>query len=226
VPRNPLTPPRAASPTHTAQVRFTDVTDTWYKRVSGPIRVNYYDSALVRTLLNKTVWVAWRFYLPLAVLNIPHAVFWPLFAISELASGYWLAWNFEVSHLAPHADFPRTEAVAASDAPFAVAAAVGLAEAAKAAGKKAPAGSATAAAAVAAAAGAPAPAAPGAPAQLIIPRSWAVVQAESSVDYGHGSAWVAFWCGALNYQIEHHLFPGISQYLYPGIAPIVKKTCE
>ena len=24
----------------------------------------------------------------------------------------------------------------------------------------------------------------------------------------------------------HHLFPGVSQYHYPAIAPIVRKTCE
>lgn len=27
-------------------------------------------------------------------------------------------------------------------------------------------------------------------------------------------------------QVEHHLFPGISQYYYPEIAPIVKQTCK
>lgn len=31
--------------------------------------------------------------------------------------------------------------------------------------------------------------------------------------------------GALNYQIEHHLFPGVSQYHYPQIAPIIKEVC-
>lgn len=29
-----------------------------------------------------------------------------------------------------------------------------------------------------------------------------------------------------NLQIEHHLFPGISQYYYPAIAPLVVQTCK
>ena len=32
--------------------------------------------------------------------------------------------------------------------------------------------------------------------------------------------------GALNHQTTHHLFPGISQYYYPQITPIIKKTCQ
>jgi len=27
-------------------------------------------------------------------------------------------------------------------------------------------------------------------------------------------------------QIEHHLFPGVSQYYYPAIAPIVMQACR
>lgn len=32
--------------------------------------------------------------------------------------------------------------------------------------------------------------------------------------------------GSINYQIEHHLFPGVSHIHLPHIAPIVKATCE
>eukprot|EP00438_Fugacium_kawagutii_P000132 Skav218746 [mRNA] locus=scaffold1346:1014915:1015115:+ [translate_table: standard] len=32
--------------------------------------------------------------------------------------------------------------------------------------------------------------------------------------------------GGINYQIEHHLFPGISHVHYPQISPIVQKTCD
>lgn len=32
--------------------------------------------------------------------------------------------------------------------------------------------------------------------------------------------------GSINYQIEHHLFPNMSNVHYPTIAPIVKKFCE
>lgn len=34
------------------------------------------------------------------------------------------------------------------------------------------------------------------------------------------------FCGGTDYQIEHHLFPGISHPHYPRMAPIVKKWCE
>jgi hypothetical protein len=219
------------------KVRFTDVVETWIKQESGPIRVNFYDSGLVRIIAVKALWAAWRIYWPLAVLRIPHSVFWPLFFATELASGWWLAWNFEVSHLAPDADFPAimtAEPGAASASAAAAAAAVKFA-AAKAARKAGVAGATPPGApdceavkSLATAKAAGDLAAPGArdAVQRVIPASWAVVQAESSVDYGHGSAWTAWWCGALNYQIEHHLFPGISQYHYPDIAPIVKKTCE
>jgi hypothetical protein len=33
----------------------------------------------------------------------------------------------------------------------------------------------------------------------------------TGVDYSHGSAWTTFFAGALNYQVAHHLFPGVSQ---------------
>jgi linoleoyl-CoA desaturase len=37
--------------------------------------------------------------------------------------------------------------------------------------------------------------------------------------------WTRFF-GAINYQIEHHLFPNVSNIHYPTIAPIVKKFCD
>ncbi|KAJ3207619.1 hypothetical protein HK099_000238, partial [Clydaea vesicula] len=55
---------------------------------------------------------------------------------------------------------------------------------------------------------------------------WAKVQVRTSIDYAHGNALGTFLCGALNYQIEHHLFPSISQYHYPAIAPIVMEVCK
>lgn len=40
---------------------------------------------------------------------------------------------------------------------------------------------------------------------------WAVSQVKSSVDYSHGNWLTTFLCGALNYQVTHHLFPTVSQ---------------
>lgn len=36
-------------------------------------------------------------------------------------------------------------------------------------------------------------------------------QVKSCVDYAHDSWAVTFLSGALNYQVTHHLFPGVSQ---------------
>ena len=32
--------------------------------------------------------------------------------------------------------------------------------------------------------------------------------------------------GALNHQTAHHLFPGVSQFYYPQITPIVRQACK
>jgi fatty acid desaturase len=32
--------------------------------------------------------------------------------------------------------------------------------------------------------------------------------------------------GSINHQIEHHLFPGMSNYHYPTIRPIVQQYCQ
>jgi len=55
---------------------------------------------------------------------------------------------------------------------------------------------------------------------------WAAAQAETTQDYGHGSWPVFLLTGGLNYQVVHHLLPGISQLHYMNIQPIVKTTCE
>jgi fatty acid desaturase len=55
---------------------------------------------------------------------------------------------------------------------------------------------------------------------------WAVSQIKSSVDYAHNNPVTTFLCGALNYQVTHHLFPTVSQYHYPAIAPIIQDVCR
>ncbi|KAK9809846.1 hypothetical protein WJX72_000310 [[Myrmecia] bisecta] len=59
-----------------------------------------------------------------------------------------------------------------------------------------------------------------------VPQGWAAAQAATTADFAHGS-W--FWTqvsGGLNYQVVHHLFPGICHLHYPTIAPIVLDTCK
>ncbi len=55
---------------------------------------------------------------------------------------------------------------------------------------------------------------------------WANRQVMSTINWKSAShAWNII-SGGLNHQIEHHLFPAMSHYLYPRVAPIVKATCH
>jgi linoleoyl-CoA desaturase len=59
-----------------------------------------------------------------------------------------------------------------------------------------------------------------------IDRSWAEHQIQCTVNFCHGNRVVTWLLGGLNYQIEHHLFPGICHCNYPALSRIVKPTCE
>ena len=37
---------------------------------------------------------------------------------------------------------------------------------------------------------------------------------------------LTWFCGGLNYQVEHHLFPSICHIHYPRISKIVEKTAD
>ncbi len=56
--------------------------------------------------------------------------------------------------------------------------------------------------------------------------NWAVHQLETTVDFAPNNALLTWYIGGLNYQVEHHLFPGICHVHYPAIAPIVEATCK
>jgi len=55
---------------------------------------------------------------------------------------------------------------------------------------------------------------------------WSHKQVLGSSNWSSGGKLTNFLSGGLNHQIEHHLFPSISYYLYPEIAPIVRQTCK
>lgn len=55
---------------------------------------------------------------------------------------------------------------------------------------------------------------------------WAVQQVQGTANWSAGSHLANFISGGLNHQVEHHLFPTMSIYLYPTIAPVVRQTCE
>jgi len=57
-------------------------------------------------------------------------------------------------------------------------------------------------------------------------RDWAVLQVLTSSNFAIHSPFWAWLSGGLNFQIEHHLFPGINHTHLRRIAPIVQKTCE
>lgn len=72
--------------------------------------------------------------------------------------------------------------------------------------------------------GAGASAAATAASAAVAPVDWYKLQVETSCSYG---GWLAMlFTGGLNFQIEHHLFPRLSSWHYPKIAPIVRRICD
>ncbi|HEU5053070.1 MAG TPA: acyl-CoA desaturase [Hanamia sp.] len=59
-----------------------------------------------------------------------------------------------------------------------------------------------------------------------IMNSWAVHQLYTTADFGRGNKLLSFFCGGLNFQVEHHLFPRICHVHYKPISDIVKETAE
>jgi linoleoyl-CoA desaturase len=55
---------------------------------------------------------------------------------------------------------------------------------------------------------------------------WAALQLATTVNFGRTNAWLTWFSGGLNYQIEHHLFPKVSHTHYPEISAILKNTAE
>lgn len=56
-------------------------------------------------------------------------------------------------------------------------------------------------------------------------REWAVYQVESAVDFARSNRFVTWFLGGLNFQIEHHLFPGVCHLHYPALSAIVEPVC-
>lgn len=59
-----------------------------------------------------------------------------------------------------------------------------------------------------------------------VQNNWAIHQLHTTANFANGSRFFSWFVGALNYQIEHHLFPNICHVHYREIAPIVKQTAE
>jgi len=59
-----------------------------------------------------------------------------------------------------------------------------------------------------------------------IEEAWAIHQMQTTANFSTNSRFAEFFCGGLNRQIEHHLFPKICHIHYPAIAKIVKATAR
>jgi len=151
--------------------RVQDVTDTILDGTNGAIRVNQQSSYdLFMQFVTKSVWFTYRVVIPLLVFKVSLTNFLICFFIAEFMTGYYLAFNFQVSHVSPQAVWPDI--------------------------------------------------------QHPLSDEWAINQMHTSIDYSHDNFLATFLCGALNYQSIHHLFPSVSQYHYPAIAPLVKNVCK
>jgi linoleoyl-CoA desaturase len=59
-----------------------------------------------------------------------------------------------------------------------------------------------------------------------IEESWAIHQMQTTANFSTKSPIAKFFCGGLNFQIEHHLFPQICHVHYPVISKIVQETAQ
>jgi cytochrome b involved in lipid metabolism len=143
--------------------RLQDIFETFIALTNGPIRVNPHPiTSWVHLIVAKSFWAFYRIYIPLTVLQVPSSTFWGAFLLAEFVTGWYLAFNFQVSHVSTECDYPNGDEAATT-----------------------------------------------------IEDEWAVSQVKSCVDYAHDSPFMTFMAGALNYQVTHHLFPGVSQVCDP-----------
>lgn len=59
-----------------------------------------------------------------------------------------------------------------------------------------------------------------------IENAWMIHQLETTSNFAHDNDLLCWYIGGLNYQIEHHLFPGICSIHYPEISSIVRQKTE
>jgi linoleoyl-CoA desaturase len=55
---------------------------------------------------------------------------------------------------------------------------------------------------------------------------WAIHQVQTTANFATRSRFLTWFCGGLNFQIEHHLFPKVSHVHYPAISRLVKDACQ
>ena len=55
---------------------------------------------------------------------------------------------------------------------------------------------------------------------------WTVHQIHNTFDFAVKNKLLTWYCGGLNYQVIHHLFPNVSHAHYPKLYEIVKETAR
>ena len=54
--------------------------------------------------------------------------------------------------------------------------------------------------------------------------NWTIHQLRTTTNFANGNPVITWLVGGLNYQVEHHLFPGVCHVHFPRIASIVRAT--
>lgn len=62
--------------------------------------------------------------------------------------------------------------------------------------------------------------------KMSIENEWAIHQMHTTANFAKENRVLSWYCGGLNYQVEHHLFPKICHVHYRPLSDIVKKTAE
>ena len=57
-------------------------------------------------------------------------------------------------------------------------------------------------------------------------KDWFKLQVQNSANFKTNCPIYTYMFGGINYQIEHHLFPSVSNSYYSQIAPLVKQFCK
>lgn len=55
---------------------------------------------------------------------------------------------------------------------------------------------------------------------------WAKHQLHTTADFARNNAFITWYVGGLNFQVEHHLFPNICHVHYPEVSKIVEQTAR
>jgi fatty acid desaturase/predicted heme/steroid binding protein len=198
--------------------------DIHYRRKNGEIDVNPVDAIQwARLISSKLIHIIMRVVVPIYVLGFKnHCI---LYIFAEMVGGAYLAFNFQVSHVSHYAQVPAARAIPASqsfpindqikdehhvlaynikDTKFNTENRIESDKLCR--GSKG--------------------CSEASQEELMWDMEWAHLQVHTSVDYAYASKLCTFMVGALNYQTIHHLFPSVSQYHYPAIAPIVRKIAK